>query len=221
MAKRTPNYKLILAILVLACAATYWARLKPVKVLFTANLDALPKTIGSWTSRDAPVEQSIRQFLNADKVLSRTYISPNEGCPLGLWIVYRKFGRRDFAHRPEMCYPASGWEITNRGYTTVPYAGKDIPAVKVVAEKRLESDVIVYWFASGERTEASFARQQLWMALDRLRTQKYGWAFIRVNCPIIDTEEDTLKRIRGFLSVASTPLDRVLTEPDTKSARAD
>jgi len=221
MDQRTPNYKLILGILVVVCAATYWARLKPVRVLFTADLDALPKAIGSWTGADMPVEQPIREILNADKILSRSYVNTDEDSGLSLWIVYRKFGRRDFAHRPEMCYPASGWEITGKGRTTVPYGGRDIQAVKVVAEKGLDSEVIVYWFASGERTEASFAKQQLWMALDRLRTQKYGWAFIRVSCLITDTEENALKRIRGFLSAASIPLAKVLREPDSMSARAD
>ena len=211
MDKRTPNYKLVLAILVVVCAATYWARLKPVRVLFTADLDALPKAVGSWTGRDLAIDQPIRQSMNADRILARTYTNAGGDFGITLWIVYRKFGRRDFVHRPEMCYPAAGWEITGKGRTTVPHGGRDIQAVKITAERGFDREVIVYWFASGERTEASFARQQLLMALDRLRTQKYGWAFIRVNCPIADTEEDTLKQIRAFLSAASTPLSNVLT----------
>ena len=218
MASRTPNYKLVIAILVLATAVTYWARLKPVKVLFTADLQAFPPSIGSWTGRSDRIDKTLRGFLNADEVLSRTYTGGDGYGEMGLWVVYRKYGRRDFAHRPEMCYPASGWEIVGRGCTTVPYGGREIQAVKVVAEKDGERELIVYWFASGARTEANFARQQLFMALDRLRTQKYGWAFIRLNCPVTDTEEATLASVRDFMSSASGPLERVLTEPKTASA---
>jgi EpsI family protein len=218
MASRAPNYKLVFAILALAAAVTYWARLKPVKVLFTADLQAFPTTIGSWTGRGDRVDKTLRGFLNADEVLSRTYLSSDGYRSMGVWVVYRKYGRRDFAHRPEMCYPASGWEIVGRGYTTVPYGGKQVRAVKVFAEKDGEKELIVYWFASGARTEANFAKQQLWMALDRLRTQKYGWAFIRLNCPVTDTEEAAMASVRGFMSSASAPLQKALTEPKTASA---
>jgi EpsI family protein len=218
MDKQTPNYKLVLGLLIVACVATYWARFKPVRVLFTAPLDDLPKTIGEWRGHDEPIEKSIRDILNADKLLSRTYLGPNPDYPIGLWIVYRKFGRREFAHRPEMCYPATGWEITKKRYVKLPYGGREVQAVEVVATKEFDTQVIVYWFASGKRTEANFAKQQIIMALDRLRTQKYGWAFIRINIPVVDSEENALRQIRSFLKAASTSLERVLKGADAESA---
>lgn len=219
MDKQTPNYKLVLAVLILACMLTYWARFKPVRVLFTADLDSLPKTIGAWKGRDLPIEKSIRDIMNADKLLSRVYVGPNPDYPVTIWIVYRKFGRREFAHRPEMCYPAAGWEITRKRYITLPYGGREVQAVEVVATRELDTEVIVYWFASGDRTEANFAKQQIIMALDRLRTQKYGWAFIRLNIPVVDTEQNAINQLRSFLNAASTPLARVLKESDEKVSR--
>ncbi|MDH7602934.1 MAG: EpsI family protein [Armatimonadota bacterium] len=220
MDKQTPNYKLVFVLLLLGSVLTYWARFKPVRVLFTAPLDKFPKRIGQWQGHDEPIEKSIRDVMNADKLLSRTYVGSDPDYPIGVWIVYRKFGRRDFAHRPEMCYPASGWEITKKCYIKLPYDGREVDAVEVVATRDFDTQVIVYWFASGERTEANFAKQQIIMALDRLRTQKYGWAFIRLNIPVVDTEENALRQIRDFLSAASTPLARVLKGTDASSASA-
>ncbi len=220
MDKQAPNYKLVFVLLLLGCVLTYWARFKPVRVLFTAPLEKLPKTIGKWQGHDEPIEKSIRDVMNADKLLSRTYVGPNPDYPIGVWIVYRKFGRRDFAHRPEMCYPAAGWEITKKSYVKLPYDGQEVDAVEVVATRDFDTQVIVYWFASGERTEANFAKQQIMMALDRLRTQKYGWAFIRLHIPVIDTEENALREIRDFLRAASTPLAQVLKGADAVSASA-
>ncbi|MGQ9579325.1 MAG: exosortase C-terminal domain/associated protein EpsI [Armatimonadota bacterium] len=219
MDKQTPNYKLVLAVLIFTCALTYWARFKPVRVLFTADLDSLPKTIGTWEGRDLPIEKSIRDIMSADKLLYRVYVGKNPDYPVSVWIVYRKFGRREFVHRPEMCYPAVGWEITRKRYVTLPYGGREVEAVEVVATREIDTEIIVYWFVSGDRTEANFAKQQLIMALDRLRAQKYGWAFIRLSIPVVDTEQNALNHLRSFLRVASTPLVRVLKESDEKVSR--
>jgi EpsI family protein len=208
---RTPNYALILVILVLTNVATYWVREKPMRVLFSPRLESLPCKLGRWDGRDLEISAEDRKALNADALLSRGYTNAETGETAGLMIVYRKYGRRDFIHRPELCYPAHGWTIAETGTTTLPYCGHDIEATKVVAEKAGSREVIVYWFASGERTQASFVRQQYVMALDRFSTQRYGWAFIRINCPVVSTDEETMDTIRGLLTTASDPLLASLT----------
>lgn len=211
MAKPTPKYILVLLALLISTAVTYWVRSRPAPDVLNADLKKVPVKIGAWYSEEQPIDSNVQNVLNADSLLSRLYHNDEVYTPMGLLIVYRKYGRRDFAHRPEMCYPASGYEILNKGLITVPYGGKDIPAVKVLAEKDGQQEVVVYWFASGERTESNFAKQQLWMAMDRLSSHKYGWAFIRINAPVADTEEDTIKDIQSFVRTASNPLSRVLT----------
>jgi EpsI family protein len=126
-------------------------------------------------------------------------------------IVYRKYGRRDFAHRPELCYPAAGWEITGKTYTKMFYNGKAIDARLVTAEKDIGREVIAYWFASGDRTEANFAKQQLWMAMDRMQDRRYGWAFIRINVPVLYSDEEALEAARSFLKEMDKPLMKALT----------
>lgn len=211
MVKRTPKYYPVLIMLIISTAITYWIHSRPVKVLYTANLAALPANMNGWHGKDAKLDASTKQALDADEVLSRNYINQSMDAGLNLLVVYRKLGRRGFAHRPEMCYPAQGWEIISKSYTTVPYGGKDVQAVRVVAQKNDEKDVIIYWFASGRKVEASFVKQQLWMALDRLQTRKYGWAFIRISSPVIISEDDTMKQIRSFVKSASNPLIGTLT----------
>jgi EpsI family protein len=151
-------------------------------------------------------------------VLHRGYIGGTDRSSLGLLVVYRRYGRRDFAHRPEACYPAAGWEITGKRSTRVPYAGKNVDAVEVAARRGDVREVVVYWFASGRRTEANYIRQQVTMALDRLRPHKYGWAFIRVNSRVTVSEEATLSDIRRFLRTASGPLFTALTRSQSRSS---
>lgn len=221
MAKRTPNYVLILILLVVSTAITYAVRSMPVRALYGADFSKFPTTIGAWHGDDLQMTGEVKSALNADSILSRAYTDAEAYAPVGLLVVYRKYGRRDFAHRPEMCYPASGWEIKEQGYTTVPYAGKNVRARQVVAEKDGQREVILYWFASGDRTEANFVKQQLMMALDRLKTQRYGWGFVRINSAVVLSEEDTVEEIRRFLRSASGPLEKTLTGgAGSRSARA-
>ena len=119
--------------------------------------------------------------MGADSYLCRSYSEPDSNEYLQLLVVYRKYGRRGFVHRPEMCYPASGYELATNGYTTVPYNGKNVKAVEITATNEADKQLVIYWYASGERTQANFVWQQVSMALDRLQPRKYGWAFIRLS----------------------------------------
>jgi len=211
MAKRTPNY-LIVAILTIAsaCAGFYVVGQSP-RVSFDANLDALPMKIGVWRGDNLELDESTKAALQADRVLSRRYTNSETGEPLGLLIVYRKYGRREFAHRPELCYPAAGWEIVQKTYTTLPYAGRNARARLVIAQTSTAREAITYFFASGDRTEGSFVTQQLKMALDRLQEQKYGWAFIRLNVPESYGDDEAIELTRAFMKDAEKPLMKVLT----------
>ena len=216
MAKRAPSYIIVFAMLLVAMVASYWVRAKPVRVLFSADLNSLPLQITGWNGTKGTFSEDLRKVLEADSIASVTYTNESYAEPLGLLVVYRQYGRRGFVHRPEMCYPAAGWQIVRNSYTTVPYDGRDIAAREVVAENDNAREVIVYWFASGERTEANYVKQQYWMTLDRLKTQKYGWAFIRINCPVVTSDEATRQTIRSFARAASPALVKILRGSDQK-----
>ena len=211
MHKRTPNYCLVaLMTIVAACAGNYIATISPA-AKFNANLDALPMKLGIWQGENIELDATVKQALKADGLLCRQYTDLTTERRLGLLVVYRKYGRRDFAHRPELCYPAAGWEIAEKTYATVPYAGRNVQARFVVAQKGMSREAITYWFASGNRTEANFAKQQLWMALDRLQKPRVGWAFIRVNVPAMYGDEESQEITRSFMKVAEQALYEALT----------
>lgn len=211
MDKRTQRYLIVFLMFIFTATVTYWVHSRPLNVLFDADLDSVPTTIDEWTGQDMEITTEVASALDADKVLYRNYLHQSGEELMQLLVVYRKYGRRGFAHRPEMCYPAAGWELVSKSYTTVPYGGHEVQAVKIVAQKDYVKDIIVYWFASGQQMEANFVKQQLKMAMDRLGTQKYGWAFIRINSPVTISEEETMINIRSFIQEASDPLMATLT----------
>ena len=204
---------------IIALITGNWIKDRPVGQIIDADLKTLPMKIGGWTGTDVKLNDNVKDVLNADVIISRKYNNVTSGDSISLLIVYRKFGRRDFAHRPEICYPASGWEIVSKGNTTINYNKKNIDAIEVVAQKQFRRDMIVYWFASGEKSESSYLKQQAMMSLDRLSRSKYGWAFIRLVSSANDSNEDALNKIRIFTTDVSEPLQEALTGKHDMTAK--
>jgi len=203
---RTPNYVIVILLFAVSAGATHWIRSRPVRFEGGSDLKQVPMKAAKWSGRDLEIEPDVVKLLNADQVLSRSYLNTDDEGYMDMLVVYRKYNRRDFFHRPEICYPASGWTIVEKSITKMPFAGRMIDAVKVVAEKDGDREVVIYWFASGARTEADYVKQQLWMTLDRLRPKKLGWAFIRINAPVVHSEADTLREITNFVKITGPPL---------------
>lgn len=220
MVKRAPNYCLVLIILVVSTVITYWAHSRPPVPLANADLSSMPMTISKWHA-DGPDGDPGKEVLGGwlvsrESFLMRDYVD-DYGNQMSLMLVFKGHDRRGW-HLSEMCFSGSGYNVTQTR-TNIPYAGKNAPAVKLVAEDtNTGSKVIsVYWLAQGKHTEANFAKQQLSMALARLHPSNEGWAFIRVTSNVFGSEEETMKQIRSFIKSASDPLLRAVTADTTKA----
>ena len=212
MAEQKPKYIIIFLMLAVVAGLTWWVRSKPAEAKFSADFTSFPKVIGSLKGVDQPLSKQTLADINADSCLCRLYSDPGSDKSAQLLVVYRKYGRRGFVHRPEMCYPASGYELVTTGYTTVPYNGRNVRAVKLTAVNGADKQLVIYWYASGERTQANFVWQQVAMALDRLQPSRYGWAFIRLSVSMPNSEQEAVERARKFLVDARRPLAACLTE---------
>lgn len=212
MIKKKNKYFLVIALLIISGVFVYMLQHNVAGAMFSADLNKLPLKMSGWSGSDQKLEKIVKDALNADSILSRSYVNHNTGDSVGLLIVYRKYGRRDFAHRPEMCYPAAGWELVGKKYITLTYQGKQVKAMEVTAEKAGARDIVVYFFASGDRTESNFIVQQYKMSFDRLSKQKYGWSFIRFNAPSMESDEKALENIRNFAKDIDKPLSSVLND---------
>lgn len=171
MPKRTPNYVLVFLMLAFAAAVTYWARSRPSQVEVDAHLGGIPAAFGKWAQvgKDvAPGQEVLDAWaVHKGEFLSRTY-TDDLGNRLQLMVVYKGKGRRDW-HLPELCFRGSGYEIVSETTTTVPYAGRNVKAVKLIGQGESARQIIVYWFAAGPKAESNFSRLQLSMALSRIR----------------------------------------------------
>ena len=91
--------------------ADYLARPTDHVPMSAEELNRLPLRIGGWVGRDVPMEEAIVKATDADAVINRTYSQEGGGQAVGFFMAYGVRARDLMPHRPEVCYPGSGWTL--------------------------------------------------------------------------------------------------------------
>lgn len=126
-----------------------------------------PPSFGGWR-----VDTSIPVILPApdvqakldkiyNQVLSRTYVD-EQGHRIMLSVAYggdQSDGTS--AHKPEVCYPAQGFQILANRKTRVPIDGQEIPARQLMSKLGARYEPITYWIVVGDRAVTSATEQKL------------------------------------------------------------
>lgn len=133
------------------------------------NLERLfPRTFGDWVVDEGVPVQLISPDLQAalDKIynqtLSRTYLNRRSGERIMLSVAYggdQADGTR--AHRPEVCYPAQGFQILANDVASVQAAGQPLRVRQLVAKLGPRVEPITYWIVVGDRVALSGTEQKL------------------------------------------------------------
>lgn len=153
--------------LVAAVAAGY--AFQPTKVerlLGNAKLnDLVPKNFAGWKYQAAsglvlPPQDQLRDKIYS-QLLTRVY-SRDDGASIMLLIAYS--GTQDGTiqvHRPETCYPASGFHLSTIAQHLVPVAaGVTIPSRYIVADADLRHEQLVYWTRLGGHFPTQWSEQK-------------------------------------------------------------
>ena len=127
----------------------------------------LPSTFGEWR-----VDTSLPVILPApdvqakldkiyNEVVARTYVNKN-GQRIMLSMAYGgDQSDATSAHRPEVCYPAQGFAITDNFGDTLHVAGRDIPVRRLMSRLSGRSEPITYWVVVGDRVVTTGIGQKL------------------------------------------------------------
>jgi EpsI family protein len=160
-----------MVLMVAGCVGAYaW---RPTTLLVDARqrieLETLfPKSFGGWRIDERmPVQlvspdqaELLRKIY--DQTLSRSYIGPG-GERVMLSVAYggdQSDATR--AHRPEVCYPAQGFQVTSN--QTAPYSaagGRVVMARELTARLGGRIEPITYWIVVGDEVATTGTRQKL------------------------------------------------------------
>lgn len=169
-----------------ACAAAGAAAyaLKPrrrVSLQGSAKLEQIiPRQFGDWTSRDvsdlvAPqTPDSLAAKLYGETV-GRIYQQASTENEVMMLLAHGDTQNNELQlHRPEVCYPAFGFAISDSTPIQLPLPGGiTVPARRLIATAPGRQENIVYWSRLGEFLPRDGAEQRI----DRLTTAMSGYVY--------------------------------------------
>lgn len=153
--------------------------------------DVVPKAFGSWRYETAsglvlPPPDQMRDEIYSD-LLTRVY-SSTDGTSVMLLIAYS--GAQDGVlqvHRPEVCYPASGFTLTHNEERMLDLPDETIPTRYMVAEGGGRLEQLTYWTRLGDSFPTSWLGQRIDVVRANLRREIPDGVLVRVSTNAPDT----------------------------------
>lgn len=166
-----------------ALAGAEWLRPRRELLLMRpgAQLKAIiPLDFGSWRGGEGGdiviprVEGSLSTRIYSDQ-LGRIYRNDNDAGANELVMLLAAYGKSQSdslqLHRPEVCYPANGFQIASRELIGIPVGSFVIPAVALTAVAGSRVEDIIYWTRLGKGLPQTAGEQRS----DRLKAAMAGY----------------------------------------------
>ena len=190
------------------CAASAGAayQLTPrrkVSLVGSAKLEqVVPATFGDWSSTDVgdPVALNTEDSLSAkiyNQLVTRLYVNRVTGQQVMMLLAYGATQTDDLQiHRPEVCYPAFGYDIVDSRNIALPVAGSvSLPARQMLARKATGAEAIVYWSRIGETLPQDGKQQRS----DKLEAALSGYIPDGILCRFSCFQPETAVDVRAFI----------------------
>ena len=153
-----------------------------------------PKTFGNWQIDAyipvAIVSPDVQAMLNElyNQTLSRTYVNNKTGQRVMLSVAYGgDQSDASRAHRPDVCYPAQGFDVLSIGRSLLNLSDGTLPVERMVAKLGPRVEPITFWFAVGDYVAVSGQDQKLAQLRYGLRGLIPDGMLVRVSS--IDSDE--------------------------------
>jgi|KBSSwiStaDraftv2_1062776.scaffolds.fasta_scaffold579787_1 EpsI family protein len=202
----------------LAAAGIAYARMprRPILMIGKDQLDKIvPLRIGDWSYETAsglvlpPPDQLAR--LLYDQQLTRSYASPHH-LPVMLLMAYGSSqGGMLQIHRPEICYPASGFRLTETRVTSIPLGGgRAVASRSFTGNSDTRTEQVLYWTRIGDLLPTSWTAQRLAAIRSNLAGSIPDGLLVRFSTVSNDAEQaqQTLKLFARAMLEEMTPATR-------------
>ena len=196
---KVSRVQIMLASIALLAAAVLAEVLAPRELMAraSASLDlqqVIPKQFGEWRLvpdvtpvTPADPEGYVQPDANSARIYSqevgRTY-TDGDGHIVMLMVAYGPVQNyRLKAHRPEMCYTAAGFRVSNKTSATISYrdGAQPIKLTRLIAERESRFEPISYWMRVGNDITTGIVDRQLARLKYGLRGMIPDGALIRVS----------------------------------------
>jgi EpsI family protein len=189
------------------------------EVPLRASFSAFPMQLGEWRGvAQPPMSAEVEKVLGADDYLTRAYFGPDRA-GVGLFVGYWKSQRQgDTIHSPLNCLPGAGWEPVSDGRLSFadPRSpdGPSLTVNRVVIQKGLDRQLVLYWYQSHGRIVASEYWGRFYLMADAMRLNRTDGSIVRVIVPVPSSapEAEALAEQTGlrFINLLMPELDSYL-----------
>ena len=158
-----------------------------------------------WRGKELGMEQSVLDILKLSDYMMRVYLPPQgaqvPATPLWLYVGYYQSQRTGSTyHSPKNCLPGSGWQFVETDQVVVPVAdAQSIQINKVLIQKGLDKQLILYWYQDRGRVIASEYWAKGYMIWDAMTQNRTDGSLVRISVPVTTTTEDAYQYSLGFL----------------------
>ncbi|RYE81780.1 MAG: EpsI family protein [Oxalobacteraceae bacterium] len=223
----TPSMRLptrvcmVALVLMLAAAGGAWlATPRLQEVQEAPSLDVtVPNAFGDWhvlqnRSAQVDVSQGVEnpQEQPYDQTVMRTYVN-SRGEQVMLALAWGQRQRQDVkVHRPEVCYPAQGYEVTRLGPGgSIALAGAEfpVPTVSMLTNQRGSYEAVRYWIRIGDSYGGDGLRARWYILQEGIKGRIPDGILVRASQRITSTDQAQQSGVlmENFLTelVASVP----------------
>jgi len=109
---------------------------------------------------------------------------------VGLYVGYYATQRQGASiHSPLNCLPGAGWVPTQKSYESVIVptdkgGSRTVQLNRIVIEKGLDRQLVLYWYQSHGRVVASEYWGKMYSVLDAIRINRTDAALVRIVVPV-------------------------------------
>lgn len=149
----------------------------------------VPEQIGGWRhagTGDVIVSaESATAHTPYDDLLTRVYRS-SSAPPVTMLVAYGATQRGDVRiHRPEGCYPAAGFTLSDPEVVLLPFPGMTaVPARIVHAASVLRTEHVLYWIRIGAKFPTDGVEQRWAVIREHLAGRMPDGVLVRLSSPI-------------------------------------
>lgn len=181
----------------------------------------VPKKVGNWTFQQAsglvlPPEDALSARLY-DNLVTRVYSNP-AGQAMMFLVAYKNFQNGVLQiHRPEICYPAGGYVLSETTPSEIAIgAPEPLPVNSFSANGTERDEQVLYWTRIGEHFPVRWSEQRLAVLRENLVQVNPDGMLARVSMPNEDmaASQPIMMKFIADLRAASPPmLRRILFGP--------
>jgi EpsI family protein len=188
----------------------------PFRMLHEEKLDDLfPKKVGNWACESnsglvLPPQDQLRDRIY-NRLLTRFYSSPTD-LPVMLLIAYSRTQDGVLqVHRPEVCYPAAGYELLENHFEPLDVGrGLIVPAHFISTRSSSRHEQLIYWTRIGNAFPTRWWAQHVAVAQENLIGHVPDGVLVRVSTAATDDRQAiaVLKNFTLAMLALLSPLAR-------------